>query len=439
VAFFNPVVSLSYIGAVVNGLLRFVYFLLHLFVHRAWKRPLRNFEENPATYTSKALLYFGYKYYAYPHWAGETPEQEAHFRNQPARLEGATQCTMSVGGDLMPYKVLMDVDTNCLWEEAAAFFDADVVFANLETPMDLNKPAAWVPELMLNNMYFNGNEQLWQVFTNGGKGAYDVLSVANNHMHDQGPEGLASTLDFLNAKGVVAVGARRERQFNPKKNIIQRQGISFGFSAWTYSLNTCPPNEAAPWSTNLIALNVPDADFTPIVQEAQALRAAGAEVLVVSLHGGNAYQAFPQDHVIKNYRRIMEETGADLIIGTHPHNAQPWEFYEYQNATGLKTGLILYSPGDFIAYDIFKWCHLPMTYSIGFSRSASGINISAFQPHFWYMGLLEGKELRLFYAETQYRSGNWRSWPRKNQREFLDLLRFQRHTFPAQCRIFESP
>lgn len=442
---YNPVVSLTPLGCLLNTLLRAAFFLVHLVMGRAWKKPLRNFEENPATYSRKELVYFGYKYYAYPHLQGETPDLEAHFRTQPFRLKAQTiaepRCYMNVGGDLMPYKVLMEADTSFLWEEAKGFFDADVVFANLETPIDASKPASWVPEVMLNNMYFNGNEALWQLFTHAGKGRYDVLSVANNHMLDQGYSGLEATLQFLGNKGVTAVGARMDPLFRPESNLMRRAGITFGFSAWTYSLNTCTPDQEKPWCTNLLPLNVAEADLSPLYAEAGALRSAGAEVLVISLHGGNAYQAFPQQHVMHNYRMIMEKTGAELIIGTHPHNPQPWEFYRYQNpdGPGMKTGLIIYSPGDFIAYDIFKWCHLPSTYRVGFSRTEQGVRITSFEPRFWYLGLFGGKELRLHDALLAQAQVTWRGWPKKNQREFMELMRFQQHTFPAQNRIFETP
>ena len=419
--------------------------MVRLFVGNQWNRPLKDFEENPATYTRKELLYFGYKYYAYPHWSAETDEQETRFRQQPFMLKPAkpelSSCVLSVGGDLMPYKVLMDADSSALWNEAQSFFDADLVFANLETPMDALKPPSWVPEVMLNNMYFNGNEALWQLFTNEEKGRYDVLSVANNHMLDQGYEGLEATLQFLQEKQVIAIGARGEQSFNPAQNMLQRQGFTFGFTAWTYSLNTCKPDPNKAHLTNLLPLNVPNADFTPLYEEAAALRAAGTEILVISLHGGNAYQAFPQQHVISNYRKIMEETGAELIIGTHPHNAQPWEFHKYPDPSGseVKTGLIIYSPGDFVAYDIFKWCHMPNTYKIGFARSEKGIKISSFEPFFWYLGLFRGKELRFHNALTVQAEGSWQTWPRKNQCEFQELMRFRQHAFPAQNRIFEAP
>ena len=55
--------------------------------------------------------------------------------------------------------------------------------------------------MMLNNMYFNGDKDMFAVFSgNGQYKGYDVLSFANNHTLDKGKEGLLSTIKFLENK-----------------------------------------------------------------------------------------------------------------------------------------------------------------------------------------------------------------------------------------------
>jgi hypothetical protein len=60
------------------------------------------------------------------------------------------------------------------------------------------------------------------------------------------------------------------------------------------------------------------------------------------------------------FEKIFTECGVDVIVGGHPHNLQPWRKYKFTDPiTGyLKTGFAIYSLADFIAYDIFTWCHL---------------------------------------------------------------------------------
>jgi len=72
--------------------------------------------------------------------------------------------------------------------------------------------------------------------------------------------------------------------------------------------------------------------------------------------------------------RICTEANIDIVLGGHPHNMQPLEILESTDAeTGLiKQHFISYSQGDFIAYDIFKWCHLPLLLRLTISKGNVG-------------------------------------------------------------------
>jgi hypothetical protein len=420
---YNPVVSLTPKGKVLNSILRTLFGVVRLFKGKNWERPIPAFEEDPAGFSRRDIVYFGYKYYAFPHWKAENDATEAHFRRQPAQINPPADSdhtvTISLGGDLMPYKVLRDADTRALWDDFREFyFGADLVFANLETPMQFAKPASWVPEVMLNDMYFNGDRQLWDIFTDSGRGRYDLLSIANNHMLDQGYEGLAATAAFLQQEKVAFAGWNHGGMFRAQQQIIERKGIRFGFSAWTYSLNRCKPDPARPGELNYLPLNRPDFDTTRIRSECRQLRENGADVLFLSLHAGNAYQAFPGETVCTNFRRLMEETGADVIVGTHPHNTQPWEFHTWKRADASEaSGLILYSLGDFIAYDIFKWCHLPLLLRLSFTRVGKEVKLTGFEPRFGFMHLSKNGSLRLLDSrnaaeriDIRVDKAAWKEW-----------------------------
>ena len=64
-----------------------------------------------------------------------------------------------------------------------------------------------------------------------------------------------------------------------------------------------------------------------------------ADVIVVSMHWGVDFTDYPLLFQMK-YAREMIDSGADLILGHHPHNIQGIE--KYQN------GIIVYSLGDFV-------------------------------------------------------------------------------------------
>jgi hypothetical protein len=134
----------------------------------------------------------------------------------------------------------------------------------------------------------------------------------------------------------------------------------------------------------------------------------------------------------------MEETGADVIVGTHPHNPQPWEFHTWKRADGsIARGLILYSLGDFIAYDIFKWCHLPLMLRLSFTRQESGVTLTGFAPRFGFMHLSRNGSLRLldFAAaadkiDPRVDKAAWKEWQ--------ELRYFYKRNFPGLLPLSSS-
>jgi hypothetical protein len=351
-------------GRVVIYLLEKIYALIGLFYRSKWRTPRPNFEENPREVGWLGAIYLGYKYYYAPpleaenHLASYFKQQQLDFKST-SQVPIKAEVTMSIGGDLMPYEWINDKATTHLWDEVGDwFFGSDLVIANLETPIDTSRPASCVPELMLSDMYFNGSEEIFNVFAGNGRyKGYDLLCTANNHSMDMGEEGIIQTIDFLKTKNIRYVGTALTKDEQAQPVLIKKNGITFAFLAWTANLNQLLPPNNKPFMVNYLRLNTPDIDLSPIVAQAKAAREAGADIIVMLLHGGNAYQAYPSAHTVANFHRIFEQTGSEIILGYHPHNAQPMEKYEFIDPFSgkKKCGFAIYSTADFIAYDIFVW------------------------------------------------------------------------------------
>jgi poly-gamma-glutamate synthesis protein (capsule biosynthesis protein) len=265
--------------------------------------------------------------------------------------------------------------TKVLWDKVGSdFFGSDLVFANLETPIDMAKKSSFVPEVMLNDMHFNTDEATFSIFSGSGhyKG-YDVLSVANNHTMDMGEAGLDATLWYLEQQTISAIGAKHH-QSEPDFVIRSINGISIGFVAYTFSLNQLLPPDDKPWKVNYLPLNLADCPTDRIEKDVKACREAGAEFIICSLHFGNAYQVYPSLRSIQLVEQLFEKCGIDIIAGGHPHNLQPWRYYHYTHLeTGRqKTGFAIYSLADFVAYDIYTWCHLCAWLKVSIGRDAKG-------------------------------------------------------------------
>src|SRR5688572_9958145 len=214
---FPPCQAITPKGRAILALLDFVFGLLAIFYGKKWKYTIKDFEENPFYFTWRDSLYLGYKYYFREPNQKRNHEvskflHEGHEFNlgalcasfESSWLEKKSKLpselvSISLGGDLMPYELINKNTCKNLWDECGEFFfSSDIVFANLETPIDKTKPVSLVPEVMLNDMLFNGDEEMFDIFNGNGKfRGYDVLSVANNHSLDQGKEGLLNTMKFL--------------------------------------------------------------------------------------------------------------------------------------------------------------------------------------------------------------------------------------------------
>ncbi len=346
-------------GKIICSIIWFLCWILSFFKGKKWQYA-REFEENPRTMTWKDIIYFAYKYYYFS--PIDTPDEwiKNHFKTTETSTPIQNpDLSISIGGDLMPYKVLNQTSCQNLWNEIGNdFFSSDIVFANLETPIDINQKKGYVPEVMLNDMYFNADDNMFQIF-NGNQQykGFDILSVANNHSLDMGQQGLINTLQFLESKNIKHTGAKIDCK-NDGFEIIEKNNIKVGFLSYTYSLNqlTIPTN--APCLVNLLPLNTPNCDISSIQSDVKKCKEKGAEFIVCALHCGNAYQAYPSKNTIQLFEKLFTACGIDCIAGGHPHNLQPHKTYNFKDPfTGKpKKGFAIYSLGDFVAYDIYTAC-----------------------------------------------------------------------------------
>lgn len=443
---FPAVSTFTWQGKVLVAVIRFLGLFLRLFYRS--HRPVPNFEENPAHYSAKDILYFAYKYYLKPPEKAETDSLQNYFHNMnfsfPKLAEGSPEIQLSSGGDLMPYHWLNEENTQHLWDEIGPwYFNADIVFANLETPIDIHQKTGMVPEVMLNDMHFNGDENLFKLFNGSGKfKGFDILSTANNHSLDMGIQGLHHTLNFLDQQGIKHTGTARSAEEQKEIRVIEAKGMRIAFVAATYCLNHLSVPEEHPYCVNAGRFNLPNADVSPIRHLVEDARSQ-ADFVVLSLHNGNAYQAYPSQHTMDNVHRIFETCGPDLILGSHPHNPQPIEQYNYTCPyTGkVKNSIAVYSQGDFVAYDIFTWCHLHLGIKFTLGRDTAGtVCISAMEvmPQFlWHGDKHQGFDFRFLPLKKALEAE--KSMSKRSKKELAEIDRFWKSHLAPSLSIYEAP
>lgn len=286
---------------------------------------------------------------------------EEYFANQDlsfapgASFNIENKITISAGGDLSSSELIYPENTAHLWDDAEEFFfNADIVCGNLECPIVEWRTPAGVPGMCFTAPKLNTTAEMFDRFTAEGKGV-NFFSTANNHSLDQGEEGIIETLDFLDARGYKHVGTSRTPEEHAAVPIIEKNGIKTAFISYTYCLNGEDPIPGKEYMTNVLRLNKPDTDISMIKEHVRIARQKGADLVVAMLHWSIEFETYPIMNIISMGHRIME-CGVDVILGGHPHVAQPMEKYAFFDPVEKrnKEGYIIYSLGELVSLNLFS-------------------------------------------------------------------------------------
>jgi poly-gamma-glutamate synthesis protein (capsule biosynthesis protein) len=161
---------------------------------------------------------------------------------------------------------------------------------------------------------------------------YDTCTTASNHSLDQGYRGVKRTLDELDAAGLRHTGsARTEQEAHTPLIVTLRNGVRIGQLAYSFDFNGIALPAGEPWLANRI-------DVPRILAAAKRMKAAGADIVVLSMHWGVEYDHLATDQQRAQARALLASPDIDLILGDHAHVVQPaqrihgkWVFYGMGN------------------------------------------------------------------------------------------------------------
>jgi poly-gamma-glutamate synthesis protein (capsule biosynthesis protein) len=204
---------------------------------------------------------------------------------------------------------------------APVFREADIGFANLETPLsDRARP--------------NGAFRTPTAFADGLRWAgIDVVSTANNHALDAEGAGLTDTKEALWRAGVGGVGTGENLEDARRPFILERDGIRVGFLGYAQFVNGGASNFAQPSRPGVAPL-----DPFLIEEDIRRLRDQ-VDYVVLSFHWNieNSQETHPK---AREFAHRMVDAGADIILGHHPHVPRGVETYNGK--------VIFYSFGNLI-------------------------------------------------------------------------------------------
>ncbi|MGN7167490.1 CapA family protein [Paenibacillus cellulositrophicus] len=222
----------------------------------------------------------------------------------------------------------------------------DLTLGNLETPVTTRGVGA-----KNKTFVFKSSPKALDALRAAGM---DAVTLANNHILDQGEEGLLDTITHLGASGIKYVGAGKNaarayapEYFSIKGMKVALVGASRVYPESSWAAGTNKPGVASAYGQ------------APEVLKSIAEARNNADLVIVMAHWGVERQSTP-DANQKALAHAFIDAGADLIIGAHPHVLQGLEQY--------KGKWIAYSTGNFI----FTKSTVPATWKTAVFEASCG-------------------------------------------------------------------
>ena len=171
---------------------------------------------------------------------------------------------------------------------------------------------------------------------------FDLLTLANNHIFDKGSDGAKRTTEILDSCDIPWLGLKIENsQTSRDAAILEHDGFKLAFINYTYGSNIFPRNypESSDVKLNIISDDV-------IQNSIISAKNLSADIITACFHWGYEYHYKPNTQQ-KHTAEIAFESGANLIIGTHPHVLQPVEIIS-DDAGNFKS--VAWSLGNFVSF-----------------------------------------------------------------------------------------
>lgn len=226
------------------------------------------------------------------------------------------------------------------------FETSDYVIGNLETPINPSRPTSEY------DIRFNSSVEYLEAVKDMG---VDFVSLANNHVLDQGIEGLEETIGCIEKMGLDYTGAYKCKEDSDRIFVREMCGVRFAVLCFTFGTNSQVNGvflkDDEQWRVDLLnkqkkmpqhwepdpnavckeyiadeisiaaASNSKNVPFQERLKAKIAKARQQSDVVIVMPHIGGQYNPHP-GYYAKWMMNYIKESGADLIVAGHPHVPQ---------------------------------------------------------------------------------------------------------------------
>lgn len=203
--------------------------------------------------------------------------------------------------------------------------DYDIKYYNQETIFDDEKAYGGFP--MFNTPSKFGADMI--------EAGFNLVSISSNHSMDRGAESAKRSADWWKSQeNVLTNGMASSEEMRTNYQIKEANNITYTMLSYTYGTNGLGGAELSkePYLVNVYNEELVKNDIAAVRDK--------VDVLIVSMHWGNEYQQIASE-TQKAQAKFLADNGVDIILGTHSHCIQPWEWIE--------DTVVFYSFGNFIS------------------------------------------------------------------------------------------
>ena len=192
--------------------------------------------------------------------------------------------------------------------------DADLVVANHEGPLTRRTSPSDKLDTGRKRYWYRADPESAKTLAASGIG---VVSLANNHVTDFGPEALADTLSALDDAGIAHCGAGPDARAARRPVVVEVGGMRVGFLSLMqrYQMYLEEQVYATPHQPGTALLRP-----SRLAKDIGRLRDR-VDLCVVLAHWGRNYR--PLTDLQQRLAEQMVAAGADLVVGHHPHVPHP--------------------------------------------------------------------------------------------------------------------
>lgn len=168
---------------------------------------------------------------------------------------------------------------------------------------------------------------------------FNVITHATNHSYDKKQTGIMDSINYWKQyENITMLGMHDSQEDYETIKVVNYEGINVAMVNYTYGLNGFVLPEDKQYLVDTLY------DENKIKKDLEWAE-CNSDITIVFVHWGNEYQ-LKQNSEQERLAQMMADSGADLIVGAHPHVIQPLEVIVSDDGKEVP---VYYSLGNFIS------------------------------------------------------------------------------------------